>query len=270
MRWLLFGLLSVVVFRSADANATSPLMADQCLLVTLQSSGLSEADRIFLTEQQGGTLRLCRNAQSASVTDNAYISAVERLPVGLCRYFIGRLYDTQTGDQHHWSLTPASASMRDFRFQYQYLSNGAICPPPVHQLDKPYYINDSLYTRVGPMADELYVAFMRYWFDMLSSPQAFDRRLTAAQREAVLKRGKETLWLLAGCIAARADGCSIRIEQLDVTSQAQDLIRAQFQIDGFSRIESVFDGMIVYRPGQQRYQGVIGIRRTEAGFELVN
>src|SRR3546814_11866699 len=92
------------------------------------------------------------------------------------------------------------------------------------------------------MADELYVAFMKYWLDMLSSPQAFDRRLTAAQREAVFGRGKETLWLLGGCIAARAKGCSIRIDQLDVTSHAQDLIRAQFPIDGFSRIESVFDG----------------------------
>src|SRR3546814_2573783 len=92
---------------------------------------------------------------------------------------------------------------------------------------------------------------MKYWLGMLSSPQAFDRHLTAAQREAVFWRGKETLWLLGGCIAARAKGCSIRIDQLDVTSHAQDLIRAQFQIDGFSRIESVFDGMIAYRPGQR-------------------
>src|SRR3546814_9229378 len=118
------------------------------------------------------------------------------------------------------------------------------------------------------MADELYVAFMKYWLDMLSSPQAFDRRLTAAQREAVFGRGKETLWLLGGCIAARAKGCSIRIDQLDVTSHAQDLIRAQFQIDGFSRIESVFDGMIAYRPGQQRYQGIVEIGRTNAGCQL--
>lgn len=270
MKWLLFGLLSATALHPGGARAVTPVTADQCRIVTLQSPDLSEADLVFLTEQHGGMLRLCHSAQAAHVVENTYISPVERLAVGLCRYFIGGLHDAETGGQHRWSLAPTSSSSKGLHMQY--LADGTQCPPAGMKPDAPTYrLDDSLYIRVGSMADALFVEFMRYWLDTLSSQESLDRQLAPKQRESVLRRSKETLWLLAGCIAARAQGCSVHIHSLDVASYAQqELIQVSFRIEGFSRIGNVFDGKTAYLPQQQRYNGIIGVWHTDAGFALAD
>lgn len=267
MRWFL--LILPALFVAGEAMAVSPAAATQCRRLTLESPDISKADREFLIGQGGGILELCRHPQFENVTANMYFSGVTQPKPGLCSYVIGRLDKEGHGSDERWSLSPSSPASRAYRHQFrQVIDADESCPSLSQREGSLQYWHDVNYVRVSNVDDDTFIAFMRHWRAMTASRDVFVGQLSSKQSQEVAERRDEPLWLLAGCIAATAKGCRIRIEYLEVTSYNRPLVRGRFQIFNFSQIDDLNAGRFTYQSGRMIYEDTLSFWHTPAGFEL--
>lgn len=260
--WRFLLSLPILLLAVSAADAVSPATATQCRQLTLQSPDLSSADRMFLNEHGGGILELCRHPQFETVTANTYFSGVTQPAPGLCHYVIGDVTKAQSGQDWRWTLGASPT-----KFQRLTDDNGA-CLLVGDDGRSLRHWNDTSYTRIGNVGDDLSIAFLRHWRAMMTSRAAFIERLPPKQSQAVAERRDEPLWLLTGCIAVAAKGCRAEIEYLDATSYDRPLIRARFRILNFSQIDDLNAGKILYQPNRVLYENTLNFWRTPAGFEL--